>query len=502
MVAWLVSWLWQGCVLAFLVSVGFRFAPAGSAATRYLVWWLALLAVLLLPWVGQGAADPVDPGPRITSSPPASSSVPTPLTLPAPPEPALRALLGLWLVGATVRLLWLGYRAAALRRLKARVAEMPPARERRLRLWRRARGHGRRARLGVSQEVGVACVLGLGRPVIVLPPVLLEGLTDAELDQIVVHEHAHVQRWDDWSNLAYAAIAAVCGWHPAVWWIGRRLSLERETACDDCVVTRAGAARGYARCLAKVALMMARPPIPALVSGAAGARSQLSRRVARLMDPRRNRNLKWSIVVMGVAAGLLATTVLKLAWMAPVVTFAEPVTAAPVTEVADRSPLRTTGSALAEAGKAGTAFAAVAGSTVDDDAARSSTSEVVPEPLRASGTTLPNTSTLRVPEARPSRWFEAYRVGAAEPLPSRRLTADLVLESRASLSQTAAGGLLADLRAGRVDPAGARERTGWSRLSSAGSAIGTTFTRAGTATASAFASFGGSVKRAFTGGGR
>ena len=64
--------------------------------------------------------------------------------------------------------------------------------------------------------MGVACVLGLGRPVIVLPSILVEGLTDVELNQIVVHEYAHVQRWDDWSNLTYVAIAAVCGWHPAV----------------------------------------------------------------------------------------------------------------------------------------------------------------------------------------------------------------------------------------------------------------------------------------------
>ena len=53
------------------------------------------------------------------------------------------------------------------------------------------------------------------------------------LDLLVLHEHAHVERGDDRDLLVQASIAAVFAWHPAVWWIGRRLDEERERACDD-----------------------------------------------------------------------------------------------------------------------------------------------------------------------------------------------------------------------------------------------------------------------------
>jgi hypothetical protein len=41
--------------------------------------------------------------------------------------------------------------------------------------------------------------------------------------------------------------------HPAMWWLQHRLSLEREMACDECVLAQTGNARGYAKSLANIA---------------------------------------------------------------------------------------------------------------------------------------------------------------------------------------------------------------------------------------------------------
>ena len=73
------------------------------------------------------------------------------------------------------------------------------------------------------------------------------------LDLIVLHEYAHVARYDDRDRLVQASIEAVFAWHPVVWWIARRLDDERERACDDWVVDRTGRPVEYARCLVAVA---------------------------------------------------------------------------------------------------------------------------------------------------------------------------------------------------------------------------------------------------------
>ena len=44
-----VNWLWQGVVLTLLTDVAMRSAPRVSASTRYVLWWVAMILVLLLP---------------------------------------------------------------------------------------------------------------------------------------------------------------------------------------------------------------------------------------------------------------------------------------------------------------------------------------------------------------------------------------------------------------------------------------------------------------------
>ena len=97
-------------------------------------------------------------------------------------------------------------------------------------------------------------MIGLGPALIAVSPEALERLTDDELDQVVLHEWAHVQRRDDYARLIQLAIRSVAGLHPAVWWIGRRLEIEREIACDDYAVNVTGGARRLAVSLTKLAI--------------------------------------------------------------------------------------------------------------------------------------------------------------------------------------------------------------------------------------------------------
>jgi beta-lactamase regulating signal transducer with metallopeptidase domain len=192
----------------------------------------------------------------------------------------------------------------------------------------------RRTSLRVGQQRSGACALGLWRPVILVPQSLLETLSDADLDLVVMHEHAHLRRYDDWSRLLQCAVAALVGLHPAIWFIGRRIDLEREAACDDQVVARTGAPGRYAQCLmqvAAVALKLHRPNatvIPAMARSTA----MLRVRIDRLLDVHRESapRLKW-IATAGSAAAL-AMAVVGSDRMPPLVAFARADTTAPVSQ--------------------------------------------------------------------------------------------------------------------------------------------------------------------------
>jgi Zn-dependent protease with chaperone function len=107
--------------------------------------------------------------------------------------------------------------------------------------------------LCISNLVQVPTAIGLVKPAVILPSWILQELSPQELNQILLHELAHLRRRDDWTNLAQKLVKALFFFHPAVWWIERKISLEREMACDDAVVAETASPRAYAECLAHLA---------------------------------------------------------------------------------------------------------------------------------------------------------------------------------------------------------------------------------------------------------
>jgi hypothetical protein len=211
-------------------------------------------------------------------------------------------MLGAWVMWMSASLVRMTTALIALRRAKAVSLPFPSAREVRLHGWMSVRRTGRHATLVVSEEVRSAGVLGLRAPAIAIAPAMLRELSDSELDQILVHEWAHVQRRDDLGRLCQVLVTAVAGLHPAVWLINRRLHIERETACDDWTVNVTGAPKVYAECLTKVATM----GNDGLLVPAASSSSTLRTRVVRLLDRRRNRSTRFTVTSLAVAPVLAA----------------------------------------------------------------------------------------------------------------------------------------------------------------------------------------------------
>jgi len=210
----------------------------------------------------------------------------------------------LWALLSLVMLARLAGGYCELRRLKSGAMLAPDRWQSRLRRLCAANAVRRQTRLLVSREVAGPMSLGFLDPVILIPWAFLDTLSDAELDHIVMHELAHLRRRDDWTNLAQRIIEAILPIQPALYWLGHRMSLERELACDDWVIAATGTAKPYAASLTKVAELSQFGPAGILAAGAAGNQSQLRLRVHRMLD--RTRNAAPKLVVGPLVAAVAA----------------------------------------------------------------------------------------------------------------------------------------------------------------------------------------------------
>jgi beta-lactamase regulating signal transducer with metallopeptidase domain len=305
---WL-NWLWQGTAVTMLVACAVR-ARSINAATRERIWWITLIVVAGMPILQllhntSGGGGPVAP-----LGPPAVALT---VSVPAAAQAILAASWASWTVFSLIRL---SVAFARLRQARRMAVPLERDLEARLPNWTALCGAGRAARLVVSEHVHRAAVLGWTRPMIAIAQDTLDRLTDEEIDQVVLHEHAHVQRRDDLALVAQRLLTALAGIHPAVWWLDRAITIEREAACDDWVVACTGALKPYASSLVRLATT-AGPDRCQLAPGAALSRSQLVIRIRRLLDQRRNRNaVRSSMAVwfaqIGITGAVAASAAMPL----------------------------------------------------------------------------------------------------------------------------------------------------------------------------------------------
>ena len=110
-----------------------------------------------------------------------------------------------------------------------------------------------RVRLMVTAKVAVPCVVGWLKPIILLPPAALSGLSVQQLEMVLAHELSHIRRHDYLVNLLQLLVETVLFYHPVVRWISRDARRERELCCDDSAVHACGDALHYAHALTDLA---------------------------------------------------------------------------------------------------------------------------------------------------------------------------------------------------------------------------------------------------------
>jgi len=316
--------LWLGLLLAALAAGIVRLLPRSNATSRHAIWFTALMLAVATP------AMMLIPRPAPAVSAPALSSAPW--IVPVTAQWPIYAVLA-WLAITALLLARVGWSLVHIRGLKRRATLL---------------GHRGNIRVLASAEARVPMAAGFVRGAIVFPQSVAVELTAQEFEQVLSHEMAHLRRRDDWTQLAHAIAQAVLFFNPAIYWIGRRLKIEREMACDDWVVSSTGEARPYAACLTHLHELTRRAPAPQMAPGATTrTRWQLKARVEALLEPDRNSSPCFSRSGWMAACALVSAALIVAARTAPPVgvqeiplatmAFAQPsAPAAPVISLAPR----------------------------------------------------------------------------------------------------------------------------------------------------------------------
>jgi beta-lactamase regulating signal transducer with metallopeptidase domain len=273
-----------------------------NAGTRFAVWFCALAAM--------GAVFVFGGSWQSTASEAVAVSSRSAITLPGSWAIYLSVAWGATAWFGLMRIGWGLWKLRGLRKSCVTVdaAKLDPA-------VGKALAQGQRAgsiKLCVSDRVQSPTAVGLWKPAVVLPTWLVQDLSAAELEQVILHEVAHLRRWDDWTNLAQKFVKAVLFFHPAVWWVERRISLEREMACDDAVLAQTARPRAYAECLTHLAEKNFLRRSLALAQAAVSRVGQMTLRVAEILDASRPRATTrvWKPAVSLVAAFTFACLVM------------------------------------------------------------------------------------------------------------------------------------------------------------------------------------------------
>jgi beta-lactamase regulating signal transducer with metallopeptidase domain len=232
----------------------------------------------------------------------------------------------LWIVGTPVTFGLLATGVIGGRRLRraSRPIEDGPIAETLARLLESLR-ITRRVTVAVCERIAAPVLIGIVRPLILLPPSALTGWSPDEIEMVLLHELAHVRRWDNLVNLLQRFVESLLFFHPAVWLVSSWIRRERETCCDAVVVGRTNRPHAYAEMLVALAAQMPRSVLFHPAASSAMAAGPLRSRIRRILQVEDDPMLVSGKSLTVVLASLLVATTLAVLYV-PTIGHAEQAT--------------------------------------------------------------------------------------------------------------------------------------------------------------------------------
>ncbi|HKU63634.1 MAG TPA: M56 family metallopeptidase [Rhizomicrobium sp.] len=279
----LLDHIWQSTLFAgaaWLLTLAFR---RNGAALRFWLWFAASIK-FLVPFAALAALGgyffrqyPAPLPKSILVLQPAAEKLSAPAKLLVAPQAETinlaPLLLGLWLAGFAailgIRLL----RGLRLHAMTVAARDLPvPA----------------PVRIKASASLLEPGLVGILKPVVLLPAGLMAWLSEPERDSILAHELSHFRRRDNVTAAIHMIVEALFWFYPPVWLIGSRMIAERERACDESVLASGHDPEVYAGGILKVCKFCIQSPL-ACVSGVSGA--DLGIRVRQIMTAEAARDI-------------------------------------------------------------------------------------------------------------------------------------------------------------------------------------------------------------------
>jgi beta-lactamase regulating signal transducer with metallopeptidase domain len=321
MMSALLDHLWQSTLVALVAGLLATAFHKARASVRFAIWFTAsakfLVPFALLGALGRLLAPAARPPVEVAPEAALIERAAQPFSQATAAAPAVHAagpaaqagqtaagvdlalvLLGLWGLGtAALLVLWM------MRWAKVREAMAGSA------------------RLALSAPMPVLAspwmrepgLVGLWRPVLLIPESLFDHLSRTEIEALVAHEACHLRRRDNLTAVVHMLVEALFWFHPLVWWIGARLIEAREQACDEAVVQSGHDRADYARSLVECCRLYLQSPL-SCISGASG--SNLERRVVAIMTGPVASRLTRSKKILLIAAGVCAiATPVTAGWL-------------------------------------------------------------------------------------------------------------------------------------------------------------------------------------------
>ena len=136
-------------------------------------------------------------------------------------------------------------------------------------------------------------VVGCFAPVILVPVGAFTSLSPEQLRMILVHELAHIRRYDHWINQFQGAIEIILFFHPAMWWISRQVRVEREYCCDDASLRGTSAPKVLAEALTQLELLRVSSPTNSLAANG----GSLMSRITRILSNKKNQTEEYKMKI-------------------------------------------------------------------------------------------------------------------------------------------------------------------------------------------------------------
>lgn len=299
MIGTVLDHLWQSSLVALLIGALTLLFRNNSASVRHGLWFVASLKFLLpfslLTFFGHSIFTHTVPDSSIRALAKIESvTVPfatgTPILIQTgPPHFFWIVIAGaIWVFGfSAIVAVWL-VQWARLERIGRSAMHVPSSAPIPVR---------------ITSELLEPGLVGIMRPIILLPDVMAQRLAQADIEAIIAHELCHLRRNDNLLALIHMLVEAVFWFHPLVWFIGARLVEERERACDDNVLDTGQKPLAYAQTILKVCRLTFCSRLPC-ASGISGA--DLDRRIRTIMTERRIDDLDPNKILLLAGLSLFA----------------------------------------------------------------------------------------------------------------------------------------------------------------------------------------------------